>query len=78
MRIKHNGRGGIIPTLKGPDPDFKNIEGFIPNIINITPITNLPLLLGIAAPSQKEKPVDVSYNVSSLPTESREKFAVNK
>ncbi len=25
-----------------------NIEGFIPVIINITPVTNLPLLLGLA------------------------------
>jgi hypothetical protein len=45
--IKRTGRGVIIPTLKGPMPDLKNLEGFVPNIINISPIKNLPLLLGV-------------------------------
>lgn len=72
-KIKHNGKGVIIPVLKGPMPDFSGVEGFVPNIINITPISNLPLLLGIADPNpSKEKPTDVSFNVSSLPMESRE------
>ena len=75
MKIKHNGHGVIIPTLKGLAPDLNGIEGFVPDIINVTPITNLPLLLGIANPNpQKEKLVDVSYNVSFLPMDKREKF----
>ena len=43
--------------------------------INLTPVTNLQMLLGIAVPNpQKEKPVDVSYNLRTLPMEAREKF----
>ena len=40
-----------------------NIEGFIPVIINITPVTNVPLLLGIV--DQKEKPAQISFNLFS-------------
>ena len=65
--VKKNGRGVIIPTFKGPVPDFTNLEGFIPNIINVTPVTNLFPLLGIAPPNpQKKTPTEVSYNLSYL------------
>jgi len=45
LQIKRNGRGVPLPV---EDQNFQNInvEGFIPVIINITPITNLPLILG--------------------------------
>ena len=41
--------------------NFKT-NGFVPAIINITPPTSLPLLLGAATPSQSPE----SINVSSL------------
>jgi hypothetical protein len=63
--IKRNGRGVIIPVMKGPMPDVNDINGFVPNIINITPVTNLPLLLGIKKPTE-EKTTDLSYKLSSL------------
>lgn len=55
--------------------NMKNIDGAYPVIINIAPVINLQFLLGIADPNpQKENPTEVSYNVSSLPMESRRKF----
>ena len=45
--IKRTGRGVIIPAFKGAVPDLKGMEGFVPNIINVTPITNLQFLLGL-------------------------------
>ena len=75
MRIKYNSRGVIIPVPTVPMPDFRNLVGFVPNIINAVPITNLLFLLGIADPNpRKEKPVDVSYNLSPLPMELRKEF----
>lgn len=68
--IKRNGRGVIIPTFKGPVPDLKSVEGFIPNIINVTPITNLQFLLGLDAKPDaqpKNMPTEVTYNLSALP-----------
>jgi hypothetical protein len=43
-----------------------HIDGFLPVIINIVPITNLPLLLGLDFPPQEEKPVQVTYQELSL------------
>ena len=45
--INRTGRGVIIPVFKGAVPDLKGMEGFVPNIINVTPITNLQFLLGL-------------------------------
>ncbi len=50
--VQKNGHGVIIPMPTGPMPDMRNIEGFVPSIINIAPVTNLPLLLGIVTPNQ--------------------------
>ena len=52
IKVEKNGKGVIIPI---PDEKILNmtIEGFVPTIINVTPITNLPLLLGIAQPQEK-------------------------
>ena len=75
MKIKRNGRRVIIPTFKNRMPNLNGVEGFVPNIINVAPINNLPLLLGIADPNpQKEKSSDVSLNLSSLPMEARKEL----
>jgi len=47
MQIKRDGRGIPLPIPQQPINDIK-IEGFLPIIINVTPIENLPLILGIA------------------------------
>ncbi len=47
LQIKRDGNGVPLPLPMQPI-ERMNIEGFIPVIINITPVTNLPLLLGIA------------------------------
>jgi len=82
--IKRNGRGVIIPAFKGAVPDLNGMEGFVPNIINVTPVTNLQLLLGLDTKSnenpqhpkdENEKPVDVSFNLSALPAKEREELS---
>lgn len=45
--IKSNGHRVIIPSFKENTPNFNGIQGFTPNIINLTPIINLPFLLGL-------------------------------
>ncbi|GEM_PF-4387928 len=47
LQIKRDGNGVPLPLPQQPIKDM-HIEGFLPVIINVTPITNLPLLLGIA------------------------------
>ncbi len=64
--VKRTGRGVIIPTFKGSAPDLSGVEGFVPNIINITPITNLPLHLGIVPKDKKEETTEVSMKLSVL------------
>ncbi len=77
QKVLHNGRGVIIPTFKEPMPEINDIEGIVPNIINIVPATNLPLLLGIAEPApKKEESTATSYNLSALPVEKRKELLV--
>lgn len=57
--INHSGRRVIIPVPSKPIPNLNRIEGFVPNIIQIVPISNLPLLLG----AQKQKEL---FEVSSV------------
>ena len=47
LQIKRDANGVPLPLPMQPI-ERMNIEGFIPVIINITPVTNLPLLLGLA------------------------------
>ncbi|MFA5089136.1 MAG: phosphoenolpyruvate carboxykinase domain-containing protein, partial [Candidatus Omnitrophota bacterium] len=47
LQIKRDGNGVPLPLLLQPI-DQLNIQGFLPVIINITPVTNLPMLLGMA------------------------------
>ena len=47
LQIKRDGNGVPLPLPMQPIQDM-HIEGFLPIIINVTPVTNLPLLLGFA------------------------------
>ena len=47
LQIKRDGNGVPLPVFQQP-LDMINIKGFVPVIINVTPILNLPLLLGFA------------------------------
>jgi len=54
-----------------------NIQGFVPVIINITPITNIPLLLGIAdeGPSGQKQATTTD---ESAPLDRRERFSLRE
>ncbi len=70
LQIKRDGNGVPLPLPMQPIENM-HIEGFLPVIINITPVTNLPLLLGLAdteqdmeetMPAMKARePEEVSY-----------------
>ena len=47
LQIKRDGKGVALPVGL-QDIEHINIKGFIPVIINIIPVTNLPQLLGMA------------------------------
>ena len=47
LQIKRDGNGVPLPLPMQPIRDMR-IDGFLPVIINVTPITNLPMLLGLA------------------------------
>ncbi len=51
LQIKRDGNGVPLPLPQQPVGEM-HIEGFIPIIINITPVTDLPLLLGLADTGQ--------------------------
>ena len=51
LQIRRDGNGVPLPLPMQPIQDM-HIEGFLPIIINVTPITNLPLLLGLADTKQ--------------------------
>ncbi len=48
LQIRRDGSGVPLPVQQQPIQNM-NIEGFLPVIINITPIPNLPMLLGMSA-----------------------------
>jgi ADP-ribose pyrophosphatase YjhB (NUDIX family) len=54
LRIRRDDLGQPLPFSAQPVEDIR-IEGLVPVIINITPITNLPLLLGAADAAAPEK-----------------------
>lgn len=56
-----------------------HIDGFLPVIINIVPITDLPFLLGLDLPTQQENPVQLTYQELSLVVApARERFYVRE
>ena len=48
IEMDKSGNGVDFPVPAFDPTQFQNIEGFLPIIINISPITNIPLLLGLA------------------------------
>ena len=57
LQIKRDGNGIPLPLPQQPVENM-NIDGFVPVIIHIAPVTNLPLLLGLA---DTESDKDTSY-----------------
>ncbi|MEK7679901.1 MAG: hypothetical protein AAB356_06895, partial [Deltaproteobacteria bacterium] len=51
LQIRRDGNGVPLPLPQQPIENM-HIEGFLPIIINVTPLTNLPLLLGLADTQQ--------------------------
>ncbi|MBP9854509.1 MAG: hypothetical protein KBD53_06550 [Candidatus Omnitrophica bacterium] len=72
LQIKRDGSGVPLPYNQQPFENM-NIDGFIPVIINVSPITNLPLMLGlngneldgVAGDGEKktEDPQKISYMI---------------
>jgi len=54
LQIKRDDKGIPLPLPMQPIQDMK-IEGFLPVIINITPVTSLPILLGVDELQKQEK-----------------------
>ena len=74
LQIKRDGNGVPLPLPLQPIENM-HIDGFLPVIINIVPITNLPLLLGLDLPPQEHDPVQLTYQeLSLLVTPARERF----
>jgi hypothetical protein len=65
LQIKRDGNGVPLPIPMQPI-ETMHIDGFLPVIINIVPITNLPTLLGLELPAQEKKPVQLTYQELSL------------
>ena len=64
LQVKRDGNGIPLPFNLQP-ATVMNIEGFIPVIINITPVINLPMLLGWDVPETEDKPFDAAKAGSS-------------
>ncbi|MBP9853300.1 MAG: hypothetical protein KBD53_00355 [Candidatus Omnitrophica bacterium] len=64
LQIKRDGNGIPLPMLQQPADLLKNIEGFIPVIINLTPVTNMPFLLGLV--DQEGNPTEYSFQYKHL------------
>jgi|GEM_PF-1744198 len=47
LKIKRDGRGVPLPMSDQSIEALQQIEGFLPVIINVTPVQNLPMLLGL-------------------------------
>ncbi len=71
MNIQRDGNGVALPASRQSIENI-NVRGFIPVIINITPIVNLPLLIGLV---DTEKESDsVSYNSTLSPADQKLRF----
>ncbi|MBF0385887.1 MAG: hypothetical protein HQL27_08460, partial [Candidatus Omnitrophica bacterium] len=75
LQIKRDGKGIPLPISEQSLENI-NIQGFVPIIINITPINNLPLLLGVA--ETPDKPVDLSRINQLQDYDRQERFVLAK
>jgi hypothetical protein len=60
LQIKRDGNGVPLPMHLQP-AEVMRIEGLVPVIINVTPVLNVPLLLGLAETGDSE--TDIGYDV---------------
>ena len=75
LKIKRDGNGIPLPMLQQPMELLKEIEGFLPVIINITPVQNLPMLLGLDTTAEDEDdPTQVGFNTGIDPFEYKGRF----
>ncbi len=73
LQIKRDGNGIPLPMNAQPIRNMK-IDGFFPVIINITPVQNLPFLLGINKES-KDVPTDLGFDQKKDPLIDRREYA---
>jgi hypothetical protein len=58
LQIKRDGNGVPLPINRQPVQWIeRQIQGIVPVIINVAPVTNLPMLLGVAASDEKDSPL---------------------
>ncbi|MCK5580821.1 MAG: HD domain-containing protein [Candidatus Omnitrophica bacterium] len=69
LQIKRDGNGVPLPLPQQPIHNM-NIEGFLPVIINITPVPSIPMLLGIDVDGV-DVDIDLSFNSVSDPSDFR-------
>lgn len=65
LQIKRDGNGVPLPLPQQPIENMR-IEGFIPIIINVTPVTNLPMLLGLADEEKNQQEVNPELKAREL------------
>jgi len=75
IEMDKSGSGVDFPVPAFDPTQFQNIEGFIPIIINVSPITNIPLLLGLTETA--EEPTDLGFDTLD-PLEKRDRFKVDQ
>jgi hypothetical protein len=59
MQIKRDGNGFMLPLEEQPLMQM-DVDGFAPVILQITPVTNLPLMLGVAIPDGQDNAPDAN------------------
>ena len=63
LQIKRDRAGVPLPAVQQPIGNM-NIDGFIPVIINVTPMLNLPFLLGVDSPGQSQPQAQARKKIS--------------
>ena len=71
LQIKRDGNGVPLPVFQQPIGEMR-IDGFLPIIIDIIPIVNLPLLLGLA--DSEEDATDPGYEYGFNPRQKIDRF----
>ena len=71
LQIKRDGNGVPLPIFNQPPDLLMNIQGFLPVIINVTPV-NVPLLLGLADTTDPES--DFGFIFDLDPSDRKARF----
>jgi len=80
LQIKRDGNGVPLPIFQQQPIADMNIQGFIPVIINVMPVTNLPALLGLNPCVDEEENCPSSGELSYLrllPINKKDRLKVN-